>query len=218
MMRCFCMVLIAAALFGCGHAIRTARGSTLTNLDQKDIPTTRVLRFRTTSTDSKEERGFFTTWINTAVPKLLVTDNQLEHLTVPTTSVNEVFKNLQLNKLDHGLDEVLLNPSLKRFGNYLIEIRSKNPPEALIGTLSKHYGEDTVAKMLFDAKYVTNTEDIAKHLQAVQFIKWFNEKKTPTDVWNLLQLTHKTAYENPYHAIWWEYVAVGADIISRLKI
>ncbi|KAK1942547.1 hypothetical protein P3T76_006046 [Phytophthora citrophthora] len=170
---------------------------------------------------SNEERTFSTgvteslsNWMSRAAPKLLLTDNELEHLAMQVASTDKVFKML---KLDDGLDGLLRNPNLKAFATYIRMVDETNSDQVLITTLINRYGDEALAKFLFEAKQVKTTEEIAKKLQAAQFVKWFDEGKTTNQVFDLLQLTHLTAYEDKFHKIWWEYVVARAELASKLK-
>eukprot|EP00644_Phytophthora_capsici_P005669 jgi/Phyca11/98344/e_gw1.2.1024.1 len=170
---------------------------------------------------ANEERAFgagvtegLSNWVARAAPKLLLTDNELEHLAMKVTSTDKVFKML---KLDDGLDGILRNPNLKAFASYIRKVHATNPDQVLITTLITRYGDDTLAKFLFEAKQVRRTEESAKMLQAAQFIKWFDDGKTPNQVFNLLGLKHLTAYEDKFHKLWWEYVVAYAHLASKLK-
>ncbi|KAL3664455.1 hypothetical protein V7S43_010775 [Phytophthora oleae] len=146
--------------------------------------------------------------------KPLLADNEIEHLAMKVTSTDKVLKML---KLDDGLDGILRNPNLKAFSNYIRKVDTTNPDQILITTLINRYGDDTLAKFLFEAKQVKKTKEMAKMLQAMQFIKWFDEGKTPNQIFHMLDLRHITAYEDKLHTLWWEYVTAYAHLASKSK-
>ncbi|POM70571.1 Secreted RxLR effector peptide protein [Phytophthora palmivora] len=211
-MRCYCLVLfITAALFASDTAAGTAPDSGLSIRGQVDIR--RALRAHTKPTNNEEERGWFS-----SVPKLLLSDNEINQLVKEAASIDDVFTKLQLHqlvkvdkleKVDNGLSQVLINPNLIQFGNFLVKSKKENPAEAMITALTQQYGDIPVAKMLFDAKrkYGGETKEVAEKLQAEQFIKWFDNKQTMRNVWDRFELTHATSYTNRYHDIWWDYLA-----------
>ncbi|KAL3664468.1 hypothetical protein V7S43_010788 [Phytophthora oleae] len=144
--------------------------------------------------------------------KPLLADNEIEHLAMKVTSTDKVFKML---KLDDGLDGILRNPNLKAFANYIRKTNAKNPDQVLITTLINRYGDETLAKFLFEAKQVKKTKEMAKMLQAAQFVKWFDEGKTPHHIFQMLDLRHITTYKDKFQKLWREYVSAYAHLVSK---
>ncbi|KAG7383026.1 hypothetical protein PHYPSEUDO_004074 [Phytophthora pseudosyringae] len=214
-MRCHFIVLLAvAAVFACGNVAVATTDSKLDTADQIDARSLRIVSKAT----EEEERTIgasvtegLTKWANRILSKALLTDNDLEHLAMQATPVDDVFKRLQLDK---GLDNMLTNPNFKAFGSYLLKVQTNDPDDALVSALIKQYGDKAVAEFLFDARQVKITKGVASKLQTAQLAKWVDEGKTTNEAIELLQLTH---YDNLYKTLWWEYVAAHADHVSKSK-
>ncbi|KAG3110733.1 hypothetical protein PI124_g9646 [Phytophthora idaei] len=216
-MRChyYLVLLVAAAFFAGGNAAVATTDSQLSAANNVRTPTKRALRTYTEVSKDGEERGFspsiaegLTKWMKRAVLK---TDADIEALAKTATSSDDVFNMLTLN---NGLTGILSNPSLKTFA-YFLELTEKAPSQAMITTLINRYGDDVVAKFLFDVKHDVKITDAqiktdAAFLQGAQYAKWFDEGVTPTDVRSILDLRPITWYENRYEQLWWEYVRVHA--------
>ncbi|POM68427.1 Secreted RxLR effector peptide protein [Phytophthora palmivora] len=215
MYRSYLVMLLSVVLCACGNAAVVTSDSRLPI--QMDTTSKRALRVHIKPTDNREERMFNPDMFKKAIPKLLLTDNDLEHLAMQSIHSDDVFKMLRLDKLDDGLEDALLNPNLIQFGNYLEKIQTKYPSEELVSALIKQYGDEAVAKMLFDAKnrFVGITEKVAKTLQATQFVRWYNAKMKEDDVLKLLKITPATGNGNPYSQIWWEYFVVKYALTNK---
>ncbi|POM66638.1 Secreted RxLR effector peptide protein [Phytophthora palmivora] len=209
MYRSYLVMLLSVALCACGNTAVATSDSRLPI--QMDTSSNRALRVHTKPTDNKEERMFNPDMFKKAVPKLLLTDNELEHLAMKLTPADDVFIKLP------GLEDALLNPNLIQFGNYLEKIQTKYPSEELVSALIKQYGDEAVAKMLFDAKMdnVGITEKVAKTLQATQFVRWFNAKVKEDDVLKILKINPATMDDNPYSQIWLEYAVVKYVLTNK---
>ncbi|KAG6942555.1 hypothetical protein JG688_00018052 [Phytophthora aleatoria] len=224
-MRChyYLVMLVAAAFFAGGNAAVARTDSQLSAANNVRTPTKRALRTYTEASKNGEERGFSPSiaeglkkWMKRAVPELLKTDADTKALTKTATSSDDVFNMLKLND---GLTGILSNPNLKEFA-YFLELTEKSPSRAMITTLINRYEDDVVAKFLFDVKHDVKITDAqiktdAAFLQGAQYVKWFDEGVTPTDVRSILDLRPITWYENPYEQLWWEYVRVHAVFTSK---
>ncbi|KAG6616598.1 Secreted RxLR effector peptide protein [Phytophthora cinnamomi] len=105
----------------------------------------------------------------------------------------DVFK---LLKLDNAVDDVLTSPALNTWSNHLNAFNKEIPDKksTLIATLTAHYGDEGVARMLDAAKKVEATKTIATNLEAAQIQHWLNSRKMLDSVFKLLNLD--TAGEN----------------------
>ncbi|POM76134.1 Putative RxLR effector [Phytophthora palmivora] len=215
MYRSYLVMLLSVVLCACGNTAVATSDSRLPI--QMDTSSKRALRVHIKPTDNKEERMFNPDMFKKAIPKLLLTDNDLEHLAMKLTPADDVFIKLRLHQLDDGLEDALLNPNLIQFGNYLEKIQTKYPSEELVSALIKKYGDEAVAKMLFDAKMdnVGITEKVAKTLQATQFVRWFNAKVKEDDVLKILKINPATMDDNPYSQIWLEYAVVKYVLTNK---
>ncbi|GMF60932.1 unnamed protein product [Phytophthora fragariaefolia] len=78
----------------------------------------------------------------------------------------------------------------------------------MIGVLTKAYGDETVAKMLEQAKRNPNTEQFATELQNEQILAWALNGLTTDDVFTMLKL-HDGGIEklltNPALEVWYNF-------------
>ncbi|KAG2783130.1 hypothetical protein PC129_g15634 [Phytophthora cactorum] len=224
-MRChyYLVLLVAAAFFAGGNAAVATTDSQLSAANNVRTPTKRALRTYTEASKDGEERGFspsisegLTNWMKRAAPGLLKTDDDIKAVTTTTTSSDDAFKML---KLDDRLTGILSNPNLKVFA-YFLASTEKAPSQAMITTIINRYGDDVVAKFLFNVKHDVKITDAqiktdAAFLQGAQYVKWFDNGVTPNDVRRMLDLRPITWNENRYEQLWWEYVRVHAFFASK---
>ncbi|KAG6953581.1 hypothetical protein JG687_00012314 [Phytophthora cactorum] len=106
-------------------------------------------------------------------------------------SPDDVFKLLKLNEPDLA---VLIDPKLSAWSSYLKEFNLANPGKetTLLATLTSHYTDLGVAQLLQEGKKFTLTKEVSEDLQNAQFARWFYEKKTQDDIFNLLNLKRDT--------------------------
>ncbi|KAG6616204.1 putative secreted RxLR effector protein [Phytophthora cinnamomi] len=149
---------------------------------------TRQLRVHKSTYDG-EERGITVPGLETVVNsvKSTVSAEKLQEWLKKGESTDDVFK---LLVLDDAADDLLANPNLNAWINYIKLFNEENPTKkaSLIATLTTHYGDDGLAKIIEAAKRVPSTEDIAKRIQTEQLQTWLVNKKTTNDVFGLLAL------------------------------
>ncbi|ETO70187.1 hypothetical protein F444_13307, partial [Phytophthora nicotianae P1976] len=121
---------------------------------------------------------------------------------------NDYFKQLKLDKV--GKD-VLSNPQLKTWLNYVKEYNAANPKyqATLIGTLAANYGEMKLVKMLDEAMKVKDTESAAKKLQSELFQRWIQLNWTPEYIFaKVLHLDQEgdMLFTNPLVVTWGKYL------------
>ncbi|OWZ04534.1 RxLR effector protein [Phytophthora megakarya] len=98
-------------------------------------------------------------------------------------------------------DDVFIHLKLDQTGNKLFEspaffqwvafvtVRDKSGPDmAMFNTLTKHYNDDALAKMLVAAKEVDNTRAIATTMEGLQLSKWISAGNSADEVFKSLQL------------------------------
>ncbi|KAG6616630.1 uncharacterized protein IUM83_13060 [Phytophthora cinnamomi] len=107
-------------------------------------------------------------------------------------SIDDVFKLLSLDK---GVENLLTNPNVDAFVNFISRYSHQNPEKStnLIKTFTTAYGDNVVAHMLQVAKRNPSMADRATTLQAQQMRVWRREDLTPDDVFKLLKLDHATS-------------------------
>ncbi|OWZ24727.1 Avirulence (Avh) protein [Phytophthora megakarya] len=121
-------------------------------------------------------------------------------------SADDVFKLLDLDK---AADKVLGSPQLEVWGKYAGYINKNNPDDkvSLIATLSTHYKDEGVVKMLEAAKTNPATEAVATRLQTEQLHHWLSIDKAPVNVFTLFKLDEagENLLSNPQFLVWRKY-------------
>ncbi|KAF4045392.1 hypothetical protein GN244_ATG02134 [Phytophthora infestans] len=79
---------------------------------------------------------------------------------------------------------------------------------AMFSTLSAHYGDVALAKLLAEAQHVPKTRSVANLFEAIQLEKWLTEKKSTSQVFKLLHLDvdKGNLLKNPLVNTWVSYV------------
>ncbi|GMF20867.1 unnamed protein product [Phytophthora fragariaefolia] len=149
-----------------------------------------------------------------AASKVTWTNDQLEQLVKKGTSVDEAYSSVF--KLDDGLSKLLTNKNFKNWEAF-VALLDKNDPEKLLAirTLVAKYGDELVAKTLYDARQSWRTKKIADDLQAAQIKMWIQDRVDPVILRDRLQLSTKNWDINPYESLWWEYVSEHAAAVSK---
>uniref|UniRef100_H3H3I3 RxLR effector PexRD54 WY domain-containing protein n=1 Tax=Phytophthora ramorum TaxID=164328 RepID=H3H3I3_PHYRM len=117
--------------------------------------------------------------------------------------------------LDKAGDELLGSPLLNTFTKYMNIYNKRNPDQEtnLIGTLTTHYGNVGLSKLLAAGRNVASTSNLATSLDAAQYKLWMSQRKEPADVFMMLGLqkagdnllssplfTTFTKFTDAYHA------------------
>ncbi|KAG1706415.1 hypothetical protein DVH05_001563 [Phytophthora capsici] len=151
-----------------------------------------------------EERGVAGSTVESLTNSLKLTD-ELDELLNAGKSADDVFKLLSLDKVD----DLLGNSKLHEWIAYMKAFNQKTPSErtSIIATLTAHYGDDGVAKMIEAAKKVRTTSALAKRVQAEQTQRWLVDGKTPTQVFQLLKLDEAGTdlFTQPQIVTWAKY-------------
>ncbi|GMF59609.1 unnamed protein product [Phytophthora fragariaefolia] len=101
-------------------------------------------------------------------------------------SIDDVFTRLQLTSAG---DKLFDKPQFFSWLNYADDLTSKTGKEvSTIATLTAHYGDEVLAKLVGAAKQVKSTEGAATRLQASQAHSWLDAGKSADDVFTLLKL------------------------------
>ncbi|ETL33016.1 hypothetical protein L916_14470, partial [Phytophthora nicotianae] len=134
--------------------------------------------------------------------KSIVPESQLEILFKHAASADDVFKIL----LAHNAADDLLNAWL----NYMKHINHANTLKktSLIATLTAHYGDDGMVKIIEAAKQVPSTATIAKRLESELTQFWLGQKYSVDDVFKLLNLERAgdQLFVKPEVVAWVRYV------------
>ncbi|KAH7491239.1 RxLR effector protein PSR2 [Phytophthora ramorum] len=117
--------------------------------------------------------------------------------------------------LDKAGDKLLGSPLLNTFTKYMNIYNKRNPDQetTLIGTLTTHYGDVGLSKLLAAGRNVPSTSNLATNLDAAQYKLWMSQRKEPADVFMMLGLqkagknllssplfTTFTKFTDAYHA------------------
>ncbi|KAH7462059.1 RxLR effector protein PSR2 [Phytophthora ramorum] len=208
MRRCCVMMLTVVVLLTILGAASAAAEIETTPPDCSDnygIPTKRFLRTRK-SLANDEERSVGTSAVE-SVLKSTVIDQQIEAVLQKAKSADDAFKRLKLNKAG---DALLDSPELKAWIKYMKQFNQQNPTKktTLVATLTAHYGDEGLAKLVEAAKLVPTTKQFAKRLETEQVQRWLVLGKSPDDVFKLVKL-HKAGskfFDKPKLNIWVKYV------------
>ncbi|KAG1696745.1 hypothetical protein DVH05_017967 [Phytophthora capsici] len=111
-----------------------------------------------------------------------------------------VFKLLQLDK---GADNLFANPQYKTWLNYATSFqktKSDAAPAPVIDTLTAHYTDISLVKMIATAKATEGTKNMATYVEKSLIGKWATDGKEPTYVSKLLwaSATDKKTLEAVY--------------------
>ncbi|KAG2982563.1 hypothetical protein PC120_g24618 [Phytophthora cactorum] len=171
--------------------------------DRLDVSTKRLLRAHKASYGD-EERGVTESLSNSLKS---TTTQQLKEWLKGGKSTDDVFK---LLTLDNVANDLLATPQLQAWINYMKLFNKENPKQqtTLIKTLTSHYDDAGVAKIIETAKQVPATATIAKRLQTEQIQRWIAQEKSPDGVFKLLNLdiAADQLFKQPQVVTWAKYV------------
>ncbi|OWZ08308.1 hypothetical protein PHMEG_00019168 [Phytophthora megakarya] len=106
-------------------------------------------------------------------------------------------------------DKLFDTPDLTTWLKYVDFFKAKYPTKDMstISILKNRYGEIPLARMIETSKSTHHTQDIAKQLSTDQFQNWMSEKRTPSNIFELLKLKYlkDNPLENPLFKTWSEY-------------
>ncbi|KAK1935399.1 hypothetical protein P3T76_010624 [Phytophthora citrophthora] len=113
---------------------------------------------------------------------------QLEQISVwmgKKETPDAVFKLMGLNK---GTENVFKRPQFDTWLKFALTSKKQNPEasKSVFSTLSAHYDDLPLAKMIKTAKEDANTKKIAEHVERGLLVKWAGDGKAPAYVLNKL--------------------------------
>ncbi|KAG7389266.1 hypothetical protein PHYPSEUDO_010824 [Phytophthora pseudosyringae] len=210
---CWFILLLTTALVASDHVeskadpLPSARSVTS---GKNGVLTHRLLRVHKNENDiddeQDEERGVGTSTAETLANSLKST-GQLDDWLKKGESTDDVFKPLALDKT---ADDLLANPQLKEWISYVKNFNRENPKKqtTLIKTLTTHYGDEALAKIIEAAKQMPSTATIAKRLQSEQLQHWLSQGKSPDNVFRVLKLdaAGTEVFAQPQVVTWAKYV------------
>ncbi|KAG3029769.1 hypothetical protein PC121_g15779 [Phytophthora cactorum] len=182
----------------------------------RSITTNRILKLKNDSDfdgneKSKhgvEERGISTSTVETLTNSLKSPVSQkFDDWLTNGKSADDVFKLLTLDKVTDGL---LATPHLNDWISYMKLVNKANPTKktTLIATLTAHYGDEGLAKIIEAAKQVRATAALAKRVQTEQIQRWLLDGLSPEDVFKLLKLDEAAEglFAQPQIVTWAKYL------------
>ncbi|KAG1684892.1 hypothetical protein DVH05_010186 [Phytophthora capsici] len=159
--------------------------------------------------DEREERGVSANAVETITDAVesKINTAQLKSWLESGESADDVFK---LLKLDSAADKVLGHAKLDEWIEYmkLFNGQKGSKKTTLIKTLTAHFEDDGVARMIQKALQVDSTAKMAKRLQFEQIQRWLGHEKTPEEVLTLLKLdiNRYDLFEKPELLTWVKYL------------
>ncbi|GMF39881.1 unnamed protein product [Phytophthora lilii] len=116
------------------------------------------------------------------------------------------FVRLQLTKAGTKLFD---NPQFVPWLKYADDLSAQTgKPSAAISTLTAQYGDDALARLINQAVKDSRTKDTALRLQAEQLHHWLANKRSPDEVFKLLELDQagNGILRNPLFRTWLNYL------------
>nr|AEK80751.1 Avh148 [Phytophthora sojae] len=189
-MRLHSFLLLFAAVIATASSTATAE-----SVGPITVPyPARLLRLHELPTDA-EERG------------ITVNTKQIDDWLEKGDTADDIFKLLSLHMKESN---ILANPKLDEWITYMKAFNKKFPKKqtSLVTTLTTHYVDDDLARMIQAAKKVPETAKIAKRLEIEQIYRWLEHQKTPKEVFNLLKLDDVTVepFLQPQMLTWAKYI------------
>ncbi|OWZ21490.1 RxLR effector protein [Phytophthora megakarya] len=119
-------------------------------------------------------------------------------------STDVVFIRLNLQ----GGENPFHKPQFADWVHYADELSAKRPEMSAISTLTSHYGDDRLFRMIRMAKTKPPTENLAKELETKLMQHWVATRKDPDEVFHLFNLdtVWDGIWEKPELSTWVQYV------------
>ncbi|KAE8904788.1 hypothetical protein PF005_g20080 [Phytophthora fragariae] len=213
---------IAAETSVTGPTLPVADFSTWTGVhtaSESDISTTRFLRAGAVVDDDddaidgggEERAGLsvpFAEKTKTLFSSSEVTPERLQKWLTEEKTPDTVFARMRLDKVGSWL--LLHLPKFTDWLKYVDNLSAKNPTKgtSAFSTLTAHYGDAGVYKMIEEAVKTTKTKDLATKLQKELVQHWIATAKSPDDVFHAMKLdkVEHTILSNPKFTAWVKYV------------
>ncbi|KAF4031817.1 hypothetical protein GN244_ATG16332 [Phytophthora infestans] len=163
--------------------------------------------------DSSEERTFDVKMPGTAKLKSLMSSEALKKLVTNAKlrltsdnqkATNDLFQRLKVGEVKADLFQ---SAPFETWAKSVTKAYKKNPEggqAAMVFTLTDHYGDKTLAKLLAEARQKYKTVIIANQLQNAQLDNWIVQKRTSNEVFSLLNLKvqEDNLLKNPMLKTW----------------
>ncbi|KAG6583297.1 putative RxLR effector [Phytophthora cinnamomi] len=113
-------------------------------------------------------------------------------------------------RLTNAGDWLFYFDDFTRWLKYVDDLHSKNPAKgtSAIATLTAHYGDAKLYKLVDEATKITGTKELATELQTKQMNHWVAVAKDPDDVFHFMELdkVNEQILSNPKFTAWAKYV------------
>ncbi|EEY68945.1 secreted RxLR effector peptide protein, putative [Phytophthora infestans T30-4] len=166
--------------------------------------------------DSSEERTFDMKMPGTAKLKSLISSEALKKIVTNTKlrltsdkqkATNDLFQRLKVGEVKADLFQ---SAPFETWAKSVTKAYKKNPEggqAAMVFTLTDHYGDKTLAKLLAEARQKYKTMIVANQLQNAQLDNWIVQKRTSNEVFSLLNLKvqEDNLLKNPMLKTWMSY-------------
>ncbi|KAL4114315.1 hypothetical protein PRIC2_014638 [Phytophthora ramorum] len=142
--------------------------------------------------------------------KAVATKLETQQMQVWLTSGKSSDDVFTLLKLDKAPDNFFDNPLYKTWSSYMNVYNNKHPGKQtnLFKTLTTHYNDKRLIKILEEAKKYPHLESTASKLQTEKIQSHLASKESPDEVFNLLGLgdAWDNVLGNPLFKVWLDYV------------
>ncbi|KAE9359091.1 hypothetical protein PR003_g953 [Phytophthora rubi] len=218
------MILALLAFFapiGTGTSVTGPTLPTWTGVhtaSESDISATRFLRTSAAVDDDDdvidgggEERAGLSVPITEKAKMLFssskVTPERLQKWLAEGKPAATVFARMRLDKEKYWL---LYLPQFTDWLRYVDDLSAKNPTKgtSAFSTLTSHYGDAALYKMIEEAAKFAGTKDLATKLQKELMQHWIATAKSPDDVFHAMNLdkAKQNILSNPEFTAWAKYV------------
>ncbi|ETM31778.1 hypothetical protein L914_20701 [Phytophthora nicotianae] len=124
-------------------------------------------------------------------------------------TIENLFQSLNVGAVEGKLFE---SAPYQAWASSVSNIYKKKPElgqETMFRTLVAHYGDESLAKLLAQARQDSTTKIIAEQFENIQFNKWIVQRKTADDIYGLLKLDDEVdnVFMNPSIGTWVSYVS-----------
>ncbi|OWZ01292.1 Avirulence (Avh) protein [Phytophthora megakarya] len=189
----------------------SSKGDTFQTTNEIDIPVARLLRTNKTSDErQREERtgGISVSAFEKfkiALMSSKITPEKLEKWLEKGKSADAAFLRFHLDKRGNFLFN---KPHFAVWVDYADKLSAKFPEMSAISTLTKHYGDDFLYRIIQAGKKRADMKNLALKLETEQMQRWLGARKDPDELFRLfhLDLYGRTVFEHPEFMTWAKYV------------
>ncbi|GMF64625.1 unnamed protein product [Phytophthora lilii] len=123
-------------------------------------------------------------------------------------SADEAFTLLNLHKAG---DDLITLPQFRMWVKHAEDVIQVQPTMAIVSKLTNIYGDEGLAKMLEATRKIPSSNSVATKLQTEHMWIWLQDRKSPTDIFKLLNLHNGVnnllvSLASPNANIWLRYI------------